>query len=78
MESNQEQYIPVIKFVAPGPEVDIVAAKLGPNLEYESAIIAALCSCRAQIYFIFLFLEKESIRKPIAPPVIKKTYLTFF
>ena len=29
IESNHEQHIPVIKLVAPGPEVDIVAPKLG-------------------------------------------------
>ena len=33
MESNQEHAIPVIKLVAPGPEVTIVHDRFGPTLE---------------------------------------------
>ena len=50
MESKYEQAIPVIRFVAPGPDVTIVHEKFGPNLEYESAIMAAACSWATEIY----------------------------
>jgi hypothetical protein len=45
IESNQEQAIPVIKFVAPGPLVATVTPISPVVLHIESAAIAAACSC---------------------------------
>ena len=56
-------YLPVIKFVAPGPDVLIVAAKPFPTLEYASAIIAPAYNAehKYKIYPFYLKMNQQQM-----------------
>src|SRR5258707_14163791 len=65
--------MPVIRLVAPGPDVAIVTPTLRPVRQMASAAMAADCSCCMQIYSSFGCRATASIIKAQAPPVRTNT-----
>lgn len=78
IESNQEQAIPVIRFVAPGPLVATVTPIFPVVLQIASAAIAAACSCWKQTISELGFLPNASTINAQAPPVTRKALLEHF
>ena len=69
MESKKEQAMPVMRLVAPGPEVAIVTPTVRETRQTASAAMAAACSFWTQTMSSFGCRPTASIMKATAPPV---------